>query len=129
MIEKHLRSIQILILAVGLSIGGYFAACAHTTPGQFKDAIVTCTLENSQNPQASAAVTNCLIGAVSGNYAACLSGLVTAGYWTVEEIACVVRRLATESAQRINAGQATDADRTVLDNANQWLKDNQIRFR
>lgn len=126
---KHYRKFQALCIATGLVLGAYLASCAHTTPGQFKDAVVVCTMENSNNPQAGAAVVNCLTGAVSGNYAACLSGLVTAGYWTVEEIACVVRRLATESAQRINAGQATGADRTVLDNANQWLRDNNIRFR
>ena len=129
MIAKHLRAIQIVILAVGFAIGGYFASCAHTTPTQFKDAIVNCTLENSNNPQAGAAVVRCLTGAVSGDYGACLSGLVAGGYWAVEEIACVVRRLATESAQRINAGQATDSDRTVLDNANQFLRDNNLRFR
>jgi len=128
MIAKHLRSIQITILAVGLSIGGYFAACAHTA-GEYKDAVVTCTQENSNNPQASAAVKNCLIGAVSGNYGACLAGLPAAFNWSYEEVICVVRRLATESAQRLNAGLSTDSDRTVLDNANQWIKDNGIRFR
>ena len=127
---KHYRKFQVLAVAVGLALGGYLGSCAHTpTPGQFKDALVTCTLENSNNPQASAAVVNCLVGAASGNYAACLSGLVAAGYWTVEEVACIVRRLATESAQRLNAGTARGTDKAVLDNANQWIKDNGIRFR
>jgi len=127
---KHYRKLQALAVAIGLTLGGYLTSCAHTpTPGEFKDAIVNCTIENSNNPQASAAVTNCLIGAVSGNYGACLSGLVAGGYWAVEEIACVVRRLATESAQRLNAGQSTDSDRAVLDNANAWLKSENIRFR
>ena len=124
------RIVQYLsAIIIGLAIGTVAANCAHMTPTEFKDALVTCTQENTNNAQALAAVGNCLTGALAGNYAACLSGLVTELKWTIDEVACMVRKLATESAQRINAGQATDADRTVLDNANQWLKDNQIRFR
>ena len=129
MIAKHVLKIQIAILALGLSLGAYFAACAHTTPGQFKDALVTCTQENSNNTQALAAVGNCLTGALAGDYVSCLSGLVSAGHWTVDEIACVVRKLATDSAQRLNAGTSTSSDRSTLDNANRWLRDNNIRFR
>ncbi len=127
---KHYRKLQVLAVAVVLAIGGYLASCAHTpTPGEFRDAVVTCTQENSNNPQASAAVVNCLTNAVGGNYAACLAGLPAIGHWTVEEIACVVRRLSVESAQRLNAGSSTPADRTLLDNANAWLSENGIVFR
>jgi hypothetical protein len=122
-------SLYSIAVAIGLTIGGYVASCAHTTPGQFKDAVVTCTMENSHNPQASSAVLNCLTNAVAGNYAACLAGLPQLGHWTVDEIACVVRRLATESAQRINAGKAEPTDQQVLDDANQWLRDQGIKFR
>jgi hypothetical protein len=127
--KRNYRKLQALCIAVGLALGGYLASCAHTTPGQFKDAVVVCTMENSNNPQAGAAVLNCLTGAVGGNYAACLSGLVSGGHWLVDEVACVVRRLATESAQRLNAGTASGTDKATLDNANQWLRDNNIRFR
>jgi hypothetical protein len=128
--KTHFRKLQVLAVLVGLSIGGYLGACAHTpTPTEFKDAIVTCTLENSSNAAAGAAVLDCLTGAVAGNYAACLSGLVTAGQWTVQEVACIVRRLATESAQKLNAGTANNADKLILERANQVIRDNNIRFR
>jgi hypothetical protein len=124
------RITQYLLAAiVGLTLVTVAANCAHTTPGTFTNALVTCTQENSNNAQASAAVVNCLVGAAAGNYAACLSGLVSAGHWTVDEIACIVRRLATESAQRLNAGTASGTDKATLDNANAWLRDNAIRFR
>lgn len=120
----------LLAFILSFSVATIALNCAHTpTPGEFKDAVVTCTLENSSNAQASAAVVGCLTGAVAGNYAACLSGLVSAGHWTVTEIACIVRRLATESAQRLNAGTANDWDQAQLDNANRWLRDNSIRFK
>jgi len=118
-----------LATIIGLAIGIVSGNCAHTTPGQFKDALVTCTMENSNNAQASAAVLGCLTNAVAGNYAACLSGLVSTGHWTVDEVSCIVRRLATESAQRLNAGTASGTDQATLDNANAWLKANNIRFR
>jgi len=119
----------LLAAIVGLTLGTVAANCAHTTPGTFTNAVVTCTMENSNNAQASAAVVNCLVGAAVGNYTACLSGLVSAGHWTVDEVACIVRRLATESAQRLNAGTSTDSDRVTLDNANKFLRDNSIKFR
>lgn len=118
-----------LSVVIGLTLGTLVANCAHTTAGQFKDAVVQCTVENSSNAQASAAVVACLTSAIAGDYSACLAGLVTAGTWTIQEIACVVRKLATESAQRLNSGTATATDRAVLDNANQFLRDNAIRFR
>ena len=88
----------------------------------------SCTKENSHNAQAGAAVLNCLTGAVAGDYGACLSSLVAAGYWTVDEIACVVRQYATESAQRINSGTPTPSDSVILERANQWLREKQVRF-
>jgi hypothetical protein len=127
--KTHFRKLQVLAILVGLSLGGYVASCAHTSAAEFKDAIVTCTLENSSNAQASAAVVACLTGAVAGDYTSCLSGLVTAGQWAATEVICIVRRLATESAQRLNAGAAQPNDQVMLDNANRFLRDNGIRFR
>jgi hypothetical protein len=126
---KPNRTIKAILAAIAFAAAGYLSACAHTTPSQFTDALVTCTMENSNNAQASAAVVNCLVGAAGGNYGACLSGLVSAGHWTVDEVACIVRRLATESAQRLNAGTATGTDQAVLDNANAWLAAERIKFR
>ena len=124
------RITQFVLAAIlGLTIGTVASNCAHTTPSQFKDIVVTCTVENSSNSQAANAVLGFLTGAIAGDYGACWSGLVTAGTWTIQEIACVVRKLATESAQRLNAGTASSTDRAQLDNANAWLKANNIRFR
>lgn len=100
-----------------------------TSPDSFYQAVVTCTKDNSQNAQAGSAVLRCLTGAVAGDYTACLAGLVTGGYWTVEEVACVVRQYATESAQRINAGSPSAADSDVLKNANAWIKSQGIQYR
>ena len=125
--KKHYRTLQVLAVAVGLAIG-ISIGCAHTY-GQFRDAVVTCTQENSNNAAATAAVLNCLTNAVAGNYAACLAGLVTEAHWTVDEVACVVRRLSNETAQRLNAGTASGNDQAVLDRANAWIRDNNVRFR
>lgn len=116
----------VLVIFAALSI----TACKTTpnTPDSFFGAVVTCTRENSHNAQAGQAVLNCLMNAAGGNYGACLSGLVAAGYWTVDEIACVVRQYATESAQRINSGEPTPSDSIILERANQWLRDKQVRF-
>jgi hypothetical protein len=130
-ISLRLRDI-IASIAIGILLGVPIAAangCAHTTPGQFTNAVVTCTLDNTSNPQAGAAVLSCLTAAVAGNYSACLAGLVTAGQWTVEEVACIVRNLSTQAAQKLNAGDKSGENQLILDNANQWLRDNSIRFR
>jgi len=121
---RHITSILVIIAALGIT------ACktTPTNPDSFFGAVVTCTKENSHNAQAGAAVLNCLMNAAGGNYGACLSGLVAAGYWTVDEIACVVRQYATESAQRLNSGMPTPSDSIILERANQWLREKQVRF-
>lgn len=118
---------SILVIFAALSI----TSCKTTpnTPDTFYQRVVTCTQENSHNTQAGAAVLNCLTGAVAGDYGACLSGLVAAGYWTVDEIACLVRGYATNAATRINAGTPQDTDSVVLERANDWIRANQLRFR
>jgi hypothetical protein len=100
-----------------------------TNPDSFYQTVVTCTVDNSSNTQAGAAVYKCLAGVVTSDYTACLAGLVTAGYWTVDEVACIVRHYAQTSAQRMNAGTGDPMDPKVLDNANAWLKQEQIRFK
>lgn len=113
-----------------LALSAALSACVtpNPKPDSFFGAVVTCTRENSHNAQAGQAVLNCLMNAAGGNYGACLSGLVATGYWTVDEIACVVRQYATESAQRINSGEPTPSDSIILERANQWLRDKQVRF-
>ena len=116
------------------TLGLLFLACvpschAPVTPDSFYHAVVTCTVDNSSNTQAGAAVYKCLTGAVGGDYTACLAGLVTAGTWTVDEVACLVRYYAQTSAQRLNAGTSDSLDQKALDNANAWLLKEQPRFK
>lgn len=122
---NKIASIIILVAAIGIT------ACktSPTKPDSFFGAVATCTQQNSHNDQAGQAALNCLLNAAGGDYGACLSGLVAAGYWTVDEIACVVRQYATESAQRINSGAPTPSDSVILERSNQWLRDNQVKFR
>jgi hypothetical protein len=101
-----------------------------TNPDSFYQVVVTCTVDNSSNTQAAAAVYQCLSDVIlSQDYAGCLAGLVTAGTWTVDEVACLVRHYAQTSAQRINKGTVDALDQTALDNANAWLKKEQPRFK
>lgn len=113
-----------------LALSAALSACVtpNPKPDSFFGAVVTCTRENSRNAQAGQAVLNCLMNAAGGDYGSCLAGIVAAGYWTVDEIACVVRQYATESAQRLNSGEPTPSDSIILERANQWLRVNQVRF-
>jgi hypothetical protein len=120
---------QIAILVCSISSTLTSCRTPPTNPDSFYQAVVTCTEANTNNTQAGAAVLRCLTSAAGGDYTACLAGLVTAGYWTVDEVACIVRHYATTSAQRLNAGTADSADPTVLKNANAWLREKQIGFK
>jgi hypothetical protein len=100
-----------------------------TSPDSFYQAVVTCTESNVANPQAEQAVYQCLVSAVAGDYAGCLSGLVAGGTWTVDEVACLVRAYATSTAVKINKGTATVEDSAGLANANAWLRTEQVKFR
>jgi hypothetical protein len=100
-----------------------------TSPDSFYQAVVTCTESNTANPQAEQAVYKCLVGAVQGDYAACLSGLVAGGTWTVDEVACLVRQYATTASVRLNSGTAKAVDDVGLSNANAWLRAEQIKYR
>jgi hypothetical protein len=70
-----------------------------------------------------------LTSAVGGDYTACLAGLVTAGYWTVDEVACIVRSYAVNAAARINSGTPRDEDAKALENANAWIRAQQVKYR
>jgi hypothetical protein len=125
-----MRKIYLTLVALAaLALAATSCKTTPTSPDDFFQKVVTCTQDNTHDAAASSAVLNCLVGAVGGDYGACLAGLVTAGNWTVDEVACIVRGYATASAQKLNAGQATAQDQTVLDEANAWLKREQVKFR
>lgn len=122
-----MKTLATLVLAVCLVV-----ACktTPTNPDSFYQAVVTCTVDNTNNTQAGAAVYKCLSDVVlSKDYTACLQGLVTDLTWTASEVACIVRHYASTSAQRLNAGTGDALDPTVLANANAWLQKEQPRFR
>jgi hypothetical protein len=121
-----------LLFAIAIFAATVAPACktTPTNPDSFYQVVVTCTLDNSTNVQAGAAVYKCLTDVIlSQDYGACLAGLVTAGTWTVDEVACLVRHYAQTSAQRLNAGTSDSLDQRTLDNANAWLKKEQPRFK
>jgi hypothetical protein len=107
------------------------AACktTPTSPDSFYQAVVTCTEADVANPQSEAAVVQCLTDVVAGAYVGCLAGLVAAGTWTVDEVACLVRAYATSAAVKVNNGTATTADSTALANANAWIRAERVKYR
>jgi len=121
-------ALVLLLVAASSQVTG--CKTPSTNPDSFYQTVVTCTVDNSTNTQAGAAVYKCLAEVVTGQtYTSCLAGLVTAGTWTVDEVACIVRRYAQTSATRLNAGTGDSMDPKILDNANAWLRQEQIRYK
>lgn len=118
-------------LATVLALFATLDACktTPTNPDSFFQTVVSCAEVNPHNSQAGQAVLNCFLNAVGGDYVACIAGITAAGNWTVAEIACVIREYATESAQRINAGTPTPSDSVLLERANAWIKQEQVKYR
>lgn len=125
-IIRHLASI-----ATVLALAATLSACktTPTNPDSFFQTVVSCAETNPNNDQAGQAVLNCFMNAVGGDYVACIAGITAAGNWTVAEIACVIRQYATESAQRINAGTPTPSDSVILERANAWIRQEQVKYR
>jgi hypothetical protein len=119
----------ILLLVTLFSLSITSCKTTPTSPDSFYQAVVTCTESNTSNAQAGAAVVSCLTNAVGGDYSACLAGLVTGGYWTVQEVACLVRAYSVSTAQKLNAVGGTPADQQGVQNANEWLAGKRIQFR
>jgi len=99
-----------------LCLGG----CHNVPADQFFGAVVDCAKVDPASSAALAGVETCLIGAVAENPAACLSGLVAEGTFTVQEVACVV----AWEAQQANKKVAATADPAAVakrDVAANWL--------
>ena len=104
-------------------------ACHNVTPDQFFNATVDCA---TQNPEASTALqqaTNCLVSVISGDPAACLSGLITAGHFTIDEVACVVAYIAQQEQAKVAASTATSTDLEIRRAATSWLVAEKIQIR
>lgn len=104
-------------------------ACHSVKPDQFLDAVVDCAQVNPAASAALAQVETCLLGAVSGNAAVCLSGLVTAAHFTVEEVACVVAWIAQQENDKVATSQATLDDLKLRQAAVDWLTQERIAIR
>ena len=104
-------------------------ACHNVTPDQFWNATVDCAKVNPEASAALGAVETCLLGVVTANYAVCLSGLVTEGKYTIDEVACVVAALAQRTNMRVSTASATPADLALRRNANDWLARENISIR
>lgn len=124
------------VVGVALVVGSLLAFSAMlnscTTPvkpDSFYGKVVTCTMDNTKNPQAIAAVVSCLSNVVQGDAFSCLQGLVACGAWTVEEVACIAREQAVSTAQKANASGASVPDSTILANANAFIRAENMLFR
>jgi hypothetical protein len=123
-IVRYLASLATIIAIVSLT-----PACHNVTPDQFYDATVDCAKNNPQSSAALAAVETCLLGVVSQNYSACLSGLVTEGKWSIDEIACLVAWYAEQQNAKVAASTATLEELAARNRANEWLKAEHISIR
>lgn len=105
------------------------ASCHSVKPDQFFEATVDCAKVNPESSAALGAVTTCLVGAVSGNPAACLAGLVTEAHWTVTEVACIVAWVAERENQKVTTHAAGPASLEVRNRAISWLVQERIAIR
>lgn len=103
------------------------SGCKQTKPDVFFAAVVDCAKINPEASAASAAVITCITAAVSGNPAACLSGLVTGAHFTVDEVACIVAALAKQNDDKVKATNDPEAAR-IRDIASDWLVREHIRI-
>jgi hypothetical protein len=116
----------LLVFVLVLSSG---TGCHNVKPDQFFGAVVDCSQVNPEASAALGAVTTCLVGLVSQNPAVCLSGLLTDGHFSLDEIACVVASLAHEANAKVGASTATLEDLKLRKAANDWLAQEQIGIR
>jgi hypothetical protein len=124
----------VLLLGCALAFSGCQNCGGGNTPRDpFYEVIVDCAKTNPQSSAAGTAVLNCLAGAATADYGACLSGLLTMGHWTVDEIACLVRYYGAEASNKLNAlpaNAAPDAaDQTVAANAKAWIVAHKVGYR
>lgn len=113
-------------LLIGLSLPSM--SCKQVKPDVFFEAVVDCAKINPESSAASSAVLTCITGAISGNPAACLSGLVTEAHWTVDEVACIVADIAQRENKKVQLNGDPNALR-ARDTAVEWLRKEHINIR
>jgi len=102
-------------------------SCHNVPADQFFDAVVDCAKVNPEASAAIAGVETCLLGAVAGNPASCLNGLITEAHFTVDEVACVVAWEAHRQNVAVAEGDATAVSKR--DAASKWLASERIAIR
>jgi hypothetical protein len=115
--------LSLLILAASLALS---CGSNKPTPDHFFNVVVDCGKTNPSNPEVAAAVYTCLANAAAGNPSACLSGLLSTGHWTVDEIACVVRELGNKTGS-LSAPGSYDAN--AARSARNWIAAEKIGYR
>lgn len=101
-------------------------ACHNVKPDVFFEAVVDCAKVNPQKSPAASSVVTCLVGALAGNPAACLSQLVTVMHFTVDEVACVVADIAQRENSKVGTAEATRETMQIRDTAVAWMVSNRI---
>ena len=130
--RPHFRIRDILLIATLFSLLPTMAtqtACHNVTPDQFMGAVVDCAKVNPQASAALAQVETCLLATVSGNPAACLSGLVTEIHFSIDEVACVVAYIAQANQDKVAGNKYSQADLDAREAANTWLLQERISIR
>lgn len=120
---KRLLSLAVIVVALVSS-----TSCKQVKPDQFFEAVVDCAKVNPESSAASAAVLTCLTSAISGNPAACLTGLVTEAHWTIDEIACIVASIAQREDKKVQLEGDPNAAR-IRGIAVDWLVRERIAIR
>lgn len=116
-------------LAMAMGVLLTTPACHNVKSDQFLEATVNCAQVNPEASAALGAVTTCLVGAASGNPAACLAGLVTDVKFTVTEVACVVAWVADQENRKVAISAAGPASLEVRNRAIGWLVQERIAIR
>jgi hypothetical protein len=104
-------------------------SCHNVPADKFLNAVVDCAKVNPQGSAALAQVETCLMSAVAGNPAACLTGLITAAHFTVDEVACVVAYVAQQQQSAVASGKYTEATLAERQAAVDWLQRENIAIR
>lgn len=101
------------------------AALDASTPDMFYGQIFDChsDIVVAQRTSALGPVGDCLASATF----ACLGALV--GTYDISTVACVVRDLGVETAFAVNAGTATDAQKTIAASASQFISSDMLGYK
>lgn len=126
---KLVRPQFLALLAFALALLALSPACHNVKPDAFAGAVVDCAKVQPSASAALAGVETCLVGVATQNYAACLSGLISEGKFSIDEIACVVAWYAEQTNNKVGASTASHEELAARDRANAWLAQEQISIR